>query len=499
MRDKVIESSFMDFSSLVFANITSLFLQIGAVVLTTRMLGSEGYGKFSLFLLVAELVFLFGISWTSASVIRYGREEFVKTGKINKTFWSRNIILIPILIVFFILLSLFKRQILGYVCLKNIAFPLLILYILGKMSLNYTQYIQQAIGQLKLFAATNIIQKLLIIIGLFYIFIVSSISKNVTAVIVVNIIALFGTTLIFINFLKREYFIPVKTDLAYIKRIFLFSYPIILGSGSAYIVNYIDLIVIKKYMEVAEVGIYSLSYRGFIALQSISMSLIAVLAPMIVTFLTEKREDLIKKFVKRIIIQGVLFWSIFLSVIVFLASVFIPIIFGENFQESIWPFSILMIGLAFNCIGSFYSPILTAYELIKQAMAVNITMALINLVGDFILVPHIGILGAATASSLSFAFSAVLYLIIANKRLNLREWHQILGVSPLIALLFICLFSNKIWFQGVGLCLVIVATIAMVRKSNMFSKDDIQMFIRIRMPPFVRKILVSTYNFLAIK
>ena len=497
LKDEVIKSSFSDFSHLVSATFITLFLQIGTTALSTRILGPDNYGKLTLFLMVAQLIFLFGISWTSAAVMRYGREEFVKTGKINKTFWGRNVILLPPLIVFSILIFLFKDRILEYINLQDTVLLMLMFYILGNMLLDYTQYVQQAIGQLKLFAKTKVFQKLLSIIGLFGIFIIPSISKSVLTVIGVSVIAFFGTFFVFICFFKKDYFVPFEIERAYIKKIFTFSYPAIWGSGSAYIISYIDIIVIKKYLNIADVGIYSLSYQGFMALQTVSMSLIAVLGPMMVTFLAEDREDLIKIFVGRIIRQGVLFWSIFLSMVIFFASIFIPIVFGKTFEGSVWPFSILMLGLAFNCMGSFYSPILTTYELIKHMMVINVMMAFINLIGDFILVPRMGISGAAIASSFSFAFSSILYFLVSNRRLGLKEWRQLFSVLPLVGMLLFCLFSNRPLFQGIAFFSLVFLTVLIVKRGDMFKKEDLQIFAKVKMPSFVRRALIFTYEFLS--
>ena len=497
MKNKIIASSFWDYLSIVTATIISLVLQVGMTTFSTRILGANGYGKLALFFLVAQLILLFGISWTSAAVIRYGREEFVLTGGISKTFWGRNVILLPTLVVFFIIVFLFKGCIVKYVQLPRMGFYLLILYILGNLLSNYVQYIQQAVDQMRMLALSKILQRLISLLGLAMIMFLPFVSKDISSVLIVAIISLFSSAVFFTLPFKIKYFLPVIFDKAYIKKIFLFSYPVIFGSGSAYIIDYIDIIVIKKYMRLSDVGVYSLSYQGFSALQAISMSLITILGPMLVTFLAEGREDLIKRFINRIIMQGSVFWSIFLSIIIFLGSVLIPFVFGRSFQGSVVPFSILMVGLGFNVLGCFYSPVLTAYELIRQSMVVNVIMALINLAGDFILVPYMGIAGAALASSIAFSVSALCYVSISNKYLSLNEWRQVFSMVPLITMLVVSLLFKSLFIKGASLILILMLSYLIIKKTTIFQEEDVTIFEKVKMPSIARSLITKTYAFLS--
>ena len=179
MKDEVVKSSFWDYSSLVSSKFASFPLQILTVSIATRILGTEGYGTLALFLLISQLVFLFGVNWTSASVMRYGREEYVKEHKINKIFWGRNLIVLPSLIILFGGLILFKNRILNYIGMPQSGMWFLFLYIAGITLLNYVQYIQQAVGQLRLYALSNIAEKLLSAIGLLIILTVAAFPKNI--------------------------------------------------------------------------------------------------------------------------------------------------------------------------------------------------------------------------------------------------------------------------------------------------------------------------------
>lgn len=484
---------FWNYSAIFFSNLASIFLQFISLIVITRILGPEGFGRFSLFLVIANLITLFGITWTSASVVRYGSEEFLKEKKLSKVFWARNIILFPCLLIFLVGTYVLRDRVMSYIGIGMQSFWFLMLYILSITFLDYLRYIQQAIGQFKMYASTIFLERLMTIVGLCGI-VVGIFPKHILTVIGSYIVADILVVVIFLCFLKWGYFFPIEFNREYIKKIFFFSYPIIAGSVSSYIVNWIDIIVIKKYMDISQVGIYSLSYRGMSVLQTIIISTITLLNPLIIGFFVEKREDLIVKFIKKIIPQGLLLWAYFLSLMIFLSFYLIPKIFGQNFFGSIMPFSILMIGLTLNFLSCFYSPILTTYELIKQSMGVNVLMALINLAGDFVLVPKIGINGAAVATSFSYSFGAIFSFYIANKRLQLKEWKQLLSVMPIFFSMFMLLFPNSVWVRTVVFIGITIGTLIFAKTFRVFSHDDVEMFKKINMPAFLYNLINKIYN-----
>jgi len=498
MRDEIVSSSFWDYSSLVSGKLMSMPVQIIILSLAARILGTDGYGRLALFFLVSQIVLLFGVNWTSASVIRYGREEYIREHRINKIFWGRNVILLPCLIISIIGITVYQDRIADYIGLSQLVIWFLILYIIGATVLSYVQYIQQTIGQLKLYALSTISERIISAIGLVMVFFFVRFQETFYPVAAVFIIAGFSVAVSFGGFIKRENFLPIVFDKEVIRKMFSFSYPLIFGSASAYVVNWIDVIVIERYLNMSHVGLYTLSYQGMMVLQGVSMSLITLLGPMMVTFLTDNREDLIVVFVRRIIPQGVFFWSVFLSLVICIAPNLIPGIFGEGFSGSVRPFLLLMIGLGFNSLTCYCSPILTAYELIKKLVFVNILLAVINLVGDFMLVPALGMNGAAISTSLSFGIAAILYVIILNRRLNLSEWRHILSILPLFIYLLISLFVDGLWLRILGFVVVIIFAMVIAKISRMFMKEDLEMFSKIDMPKSVRGVIFRTYSYLSV-
>ena len=62
---------------------------IGAAVVVGRLLGAATLGKWTLLLAAGTLLHTFLVNWTHGATIRYGREEFVRTGTMRRTLTAR--------------------------------------------------------------------------------------------------------------------------------------------------------------------------------------------------------------------------------------------------------------------------------------------------------------------------------------------------------------------------------------------------------------------------
>ena len=264
---------------------------------------------------------------------------------------------------------------------------------------------------------------------------------------------------------------------------------------AAYVINYVDLIIIRKYFSVSNVGIYSLSYNLMGCFQQITMVVITVAGPILIGLYTEKREDIIKAYLKRLVPQGIFFWSIALVVSIMCLHFLVPVIFGKPFVLSIIPAQILLGGLLINGIACFYSGILTTYKLMKQIVVVNILMAILNLIGDVLLVPVMGIEGAAISSAISFSIGGIGYMYFGNRRLGLKEMKSIIFLVP-VAVTLIGMISKVNPFLLVAIVVIIYYFI--LTKFKLFHSSDIKLLDEINMPSKIRKVIYKTYSILEV-
>lgn len=482
-----INKSLSDYSVLL----TNKFILIGLSLLSlpflTRILGKAGYGQLNLFYLVTNIAFIAFINWNSASILRFGKEEYVREGKLNKVFWARNIFIgvgIVVAIPFFLI---FKERIDKYLQF-NFAYIFIIVFLLVQIGWNYNSSIFQATSKLKISSLVELIPKIFLVLSILIMFFLNI--KNIIFILVVLITSQLLTTIISFKWISLEWFFPVKTNKKIIKEIFSFSYPLIFSSLASYVINYVDLIVIKRYLSVSDVGVYSLSYNIMRYLHQIIATIIIVTGPILIGLYTEEREDIIKTYIKRLIPQGIFAWSIILVIGIVCLPFFLPIIFGEEFNLSVLPAQILLVGLLINGIACFYSGVITTYKIIKPIVIISIIMSALNFIGDVLLVPRIGIIGAAISSTVVFSIGGVGYMYLGNKRLKLKEIKSTVFLIPVMIAFLGVHYKINLFFPLVGIVFVYFLA---VTKFKLFSALDTQLLDKITMPFRLRKAIYKLY------
>jgi PST family polysaccharide transporter len=107
-------------------------------------------------------------------------------------------------------------------------------------------------------------------------------------------------------------------------------------------------------------------------------------------------------------------------VLVFVAAPYIFRLYSEVYSKSVLVLRVLLIAAVPISYSIFYDPILNVLKVYKFAQTVNLFQVLLNLLLDVLLVPAMGMLGAATATVLAYFCRAVtieIYFRVKLKRM----------------------------------------------------------------------------------
>ena len=66
---------FRNVATTAFGQAGAIVFGLGAMVVTTRLLGPSGYGSLAVFFMVLGVVTQVALSWPNAAVVRFGRVE----------------------------------------------------------------------------------------------------------------------------------------------------------------------------------------------------------------------------------------------------------------------------------------------------------------------------------------------------------------------------------------------------------------------------------------
>ncbi len=402
------------FALLIAQALTSL-LSFASVWLATRYLGPEGYGGVVAFIAAAQVVTLIGVNWTSISVARYGCEEFVQTGQIASTFWTRLIILVPNLVLVLATTPLWLPRLARVLHLPvNATWLVLSLLLVNAWWIHIQQSLQGA-KLLRLQGWLLTLERALIFLVLCYLALSGSVS--VRRVAWLYVLGSAGASLIGLMRLRKLIWTP-RVDGVLLNRMLRFSIPIIPTALIGYLsTNYLDALFITHFLSQAKLGIYSVAYQLTGLTQQLPLLAGMLLMPLFVSLQTGKREDRTERFIREVLPAVTLMWALLCAALAAVGSYLVPLIFGPKFEETaslLWP---LM------AASALAGPLLMGYLPITTATSktyihtVGVAMAsLANVILDYLLIPRFGLLGSAWATTTAYGIDLVVLFILVHWR-----------------------------------------------------------------------------------
>ena len=245
--------------------------------------------------------------------------------------------------------------------------------------------------------------------------------------------------------LTRKFKIKIKfyfsKELA--KKILLIALPFALAAIFAKVYAYIDTFLLKMFLGDEEVGFYSIAYKITFALQFIPLAFVASLYPAFANYFKEDYENLKRVFIKSFNYLAFIAIPVAFGVIA-LADIIVAKLYTSEFSFSVLPLQVLIASIPFLFVNFSLSSFLNATNRQKiNTRNLGIIMVF-NIVANIILIPEIGIWGAALASSLStlFLFGLNLFAVLRVIKVAARSFLPILGsiFSSLIMFFIITYF-----------------------------------------------------------
>lgn len=401
---------FRDAGNLVSGQAGTVVIGLVNMAILARVLTTEEMGVYSLFLMVVNLVLILGLNWSDASIVRHGKEEFVQTGRINRSFWARLMLFVPVIVVASLIMLAFRKPIAAYIGIAPWMIVLVISLFLVNGLVKYMMKMLQSINLMGRSAYINLFQKLFYLIGLAVLFFGYAEASVLAVVIFFNLSFLL---VLAYNLLLFDFSVirPLIFDKEQFRKIWSYSWPQLIGFGGLYIINYIDLYVIRRYMELSDVGVYSIAYSGFSIICGFIMLINTLFLPVIVEYRTKRWHRRIRSYMRKLPLFAVLFAGA--AILGTLISGFvIPLLFSEKYADAVPSFNILLIASIFYFISIYLLPVVNAFDLIIYSQVFNIIKSIVNIIGDFVLVPAMGIAGAAYGTLISYAVGAVLSIML---------------------------------------------------------------------------------------
>lgn len=189
-----------------------------------------------------------------------------------------------------------------------------------------------------------------------------------------------------------------------------YALPFALAGVFTKVYSYIDTVLLSRLLGNKAVGWYSVPYKLTFAFQFVPMAFAAALYPAMSTFFVQDKNRLKGLFEKGIIYLAMLALPISFGIGA-MAEIFIVKVYGPDYLPSVLPLKILLASLVFAFLDFPVGSLLNACNRQSvQTAAMGVTMGL-NIVLNVILIPRLGVVGAAISALVgNFTLCALGYL-----------------------------------------------------------------------------------------
>ena len=413
---------FIGSAKVFVANVIATLIGIGASVITARYYGAEIVGIVAILNSFFAIALIFTILGTTTSILRLVPEYTVKYSATSAYHLYKKV---RILIIFISLaggiITFFSS---GFIAGKIFGRPDLdFLFRIGSLVIVFKSL--QAFNIQGIRAAQNInaftIMQLVgpvtyvILLVIFTFYFYDKYNPIYLQYFIAAFVAVISTHIIKSTFRNKILPSDIKKTISY-KEIFRISFPMFLSSSIMVVMGQIDTLMIGILRSKAEVGYYAIGLK-IAMMETFLLAVInTVVAPRFSELFNKGKIDELFKVAKKS--TQLIFWSLIpiIFVFVFCGKWLIIQLYGNEFESSYYVLIILSAGMFINAIsGSVgYFMNMCGYEKIFcNVIAISLV---INLFLNILLIPLIGIIGAAIATSVTqITWNIILTIIIYLK------------------------------------------------------------------------------------
>ncbi|MFT7071905.1 MAG: O-antigen/teichoic acid export membrane protein [Patiriisocius sp.] len=256
-----------------------------------------------------------------------------------------------------------------------------------------------------------------------------------------------------------------------IKKVLIFSLPLLPGSIAYYLTTISDRILIDKYLTLNDLGIYSVAASIALILNIFSFGAYKAFEPYI--FKNWGKDNFINIFENirnsfvYVLLIGVLCLSIF-------SKEFFLLMTDVKFHDAFWYVPLIIIGVYSSSLSMLYGTIIISKEKTKINSLINMTGAIISIGLNILFLPKYGLITAAVVSS--FSMTIMLLISIWYSRLKVSHWKPIMScllVASTIYVMVYVVIIEHLLFSIILKSIVLLTAVAVI--SLMLSVNPIKM------------------------
>lgn len=409
-----------------------------AMGILARLLGPEGMGHWALITAAATMLHLLFVNWFQQDpLLRFGREEWVKTGRMDNAWSSRLPFVaagIAIAAVFFAAFPNWWMKGIFELDAKDGLFAGL--FFLSLVVSTESQTFMQALNSMRRLAYLPVV----IAAGslAFYFLLRQSGGGRPESIYV----ALAGTALITIAVwggfaiadMKIAQLRFTAPNAALIREMFRYSWPVLPTTMLGYLLGWGNQVLLHRFLDIKSVGIYQTAFQVHSLITAAAVPFTTIVLPKMIGRNIEDPQ-VTRRFITTVTPTLFFLWTLAMVPVVALVPWAVLFVFGPQFSESVGVLRALMIGTPVCAVGQIYTSLYSVQKKMWKIFAILAVMVVVNFAIALSLMEASGARGMAIAFGCSFLVSQFLMYQLQHRALgeSARKIH--------LLFFFIALFS----------------------------------------------------------
>ncbi len=494
--ERIAKGGFVIFVLTMITSVIGYFLRL----YLARNLTVEDFGLFYAVLAFLSLLWVFKEMGIGTALAKYIPEFHVKKKFSEIKTLISSILLVQFAVGFVIFLALFAYS--GYIssAFFHNASAEPVLQILAFEFLICTTIIRPVLQGLQKMRAYALVEFVRIIAV--FITAVFFISIGVTGVALGYLIASVLVQIIFLAYIFGIIGKYKNAEIRIDKKIFSFGFFIFVGGLAGFLVSYTDTLVLTFFRSLDEVGFYQVAMPTSQLLWVFAGSLTTVLFPVMSEIWTKGQKNLLADGISLLVKFSLMFIIPFALIVIAFPEIVINLIFGPRYLPAAPALQILGFGAIFYTLMTILSTAVNAIGRPDISMKVIWVAAIFNLAGNIMLVPFMGITGAAIVSTLSFLLGFLALASYTKKHMTVRiPWASLGkafagGIATLIliyALKEALVMENAVIEAFICLAASFAFYFIFISRTRTITRSDLGIFRRanIYVPKIIRTLVLK--------
>ena len=408
----------------------------------TRVLSSTEYGVTDLLLQTGNLIIPIASAGIANAVIRYGLEQ---ASDKNSVFTTG---IVTTLSGF--LLLLLCSPFLGRIAFLSGYLRLVLLYVLAANIHSVCNQFARTMGHVRLFALDGILRTVLTI--LFNILLLAVFPMGITGYVLANVLADgIATVFVFLHAKQWRYFHPSALSRRDVVRMLRYSAPLVPSTLCGWIINISDRYLIALLVSSTANGIYAVANK----LPNILLTVANIFSSawQLSALAEQPRAEKERFFSNVCSVYAAIAFSA-ASGVILTAQISTRILAAPEYFEAWRYVPVLTLATTFACLGSFLASIYMVEQRSSATLATTVLGAVTNIIGNALLIPLWGPMGAAISTLGSYVLIFGVRAVHSRSMLRVR-WDLPRILSSVVLLALQCVLMEldvALWPLWASLC-----------------------------------------------